>query len=145
MTTKPALLFSWTDKYSVGLPEIDNQHKQLIGFINSLHAAMSAGKGKEVLAPILSNLVLYTKTHFTFEESLLRVRGYAELPSHSRIHQELTRQVLDLQRNLGANELSLTIEAMAFLKKWLGDHILTHDLAYAKAIGTLPAAAASMR
>ena len=42
-------LLTWQDKYSVGIAQIDDQHKQLIIMINELNDAMLAGKGKDVL------------------------------------------------------------------------------------------------
>jgi hemerythrin len=143
--TNNAPILPWSDKYSVGLPDVDTQHKELIRLINSLHAAMSEGKGKEVLGSILDDLVRYTRTHFAYEESLLRERGYTDLAAHTRIHQELTHQVLDLQAKLKSGKLTITIEVMTFLKHWLADHILSRDLAYAKAFGTLPVPATSAR
>ncbi len=136
--TTTAPLFVWAEKYSVGLPAIDSQHKQLIGFINALHAAMGSGKGKDVLAPILENLIRYTRTHFAFEEEMLRQRGYPQLPAHSRIHKELTQEVVDLQGKFASGKLALSMDVMEFLKRWLGDHILGHDLAYAKALAAQP-------
>jgi hypothetical protein len=57
MTAKVTEIFPWQDAYSVGIPEIDAQHKQLIRLINDLHAAMLQGKGAAALDRVLSELV----------------------------------------------------------------------------------------
>lgn len=48
-------LFVWSDKYSVNINEIDNQHKKLVDILSSLHDSMKAGKGSEVLGKTLRN------------------------------------------------------------------------------------------
>ena len=37
-------LLEWNDTFSVGFEEIDNDHKQLIGIVNRLDDAITAGK-----------------------------------------------------------------------------------------------------
>src|SRR3954471_17922288 len=97
MTTTAAELFPWKEAYSVRIPQIDAQHKQLIRLINSLHAAMLQGKGAGVLDRILGELVHYTESHFAFEESMLQQRGYKDLASHQAEHRSLSKQVAELR------------------------------------------------
>ena len=126
------VLFPWTPGYSVGIPQIDTQHKVLIQLINDLHAAMSAGHGKDALGKILDELVRYTEVHFTSEEGMLRQKRYSKLTEHHVVHQDLTRQVVELRDKYRANALALTVDVMYFLQRWLADHIMVHDQAYAK-------------
>ena len=60
MATATALLFPWSDTYSVQIGVIDMQHKGLVDLINELHQAMVAGQGKQELGKILSGLIKYT-------------------------------------------------------------------------------------
>jgi hemerythrin-like metal-binding protein len=131
MTTE-TVLFPWKDVYSVGIPQIDSQHKTLIKLINDLHSAMQAGKTKEVLGSIIDELIQYTERHFTDEETMLRVKGYSKLAAHHAIHQDLTRQVIELRDRFRASQLALSVDVMQFLRNWLAGHILTNDIDYAK-------------
>jgi hemerythrin len=47
MATATALLFPWSDTYSVNIGIIDSQHKVLVDLINELHQAMRTRTGKE--------------------------------------------------------------------------------------------------
>jgi hemerythrin len=38
-------LFDWKETYSVGVKEIDNQHKMLVGTLNELFEAMRNTRG----------------------------------------------------------------------------------------------------
>ncbi|MGA3016355.1 MAG: bacteriohemerythrin [Bryobacteraceae bacterium] len=126
------VLFPWKDTYNVGIAQIDSQHRALVKLINDLHSAMQAGKAREVLGSIIDELISYTGRHFNDEEAMLRMRGYSKLAAHHAIHQDLTRQVVELRDKFRASKLALSVEVMQFLKNWLASHILTHDQAYAK-------------
>jgi len=132
MATVTTVIFPWRDAYSVGIAEIDAQHKGLIRLINDLHTAMGAGKGKQALGAILDELVRYTEIHFKYEETLLRQRQYSSLAMHHTVHQKLTSQVIELRDRFRSSQLALSVEVMQFLKSWLADHILVHDQAYAR-------------
>ncbi len=45
-------IVKWTDEYSVGITEIDNQHKGLVILINELFVLMTEGKAKDNLNEI---------------------------------------------------------------------------------------------
>lgn len=40
---------NWSDKLSVGVQQMDMQHKRLVELINELYEAMNSGKGNDVL------------------------------------------------------------------------------------------------
>lgn len=125
-------LITWSPKYSVGIPSIDEQHKKLVDIINELNDAMKTGKSKEVLNHVLTSLVDYTKVHFKYEEDLFNKFGYQEKLSHKMSHDKLTKQVIDFYDNYQKGKISLSIDLMSFLSKWLIDHIIGEDLKYSE-------------
>jgi hemerythrin len=129
-------IFPWREAYSVHIPQIDGQHQQLVGLINELHAAMLQGDGNKALGRILNELVRYAESHFSYEETMLKQRGYTKLAGHCEEHRKLTAQVRDLQTQFRAGKLLLTMQVMQFLKEWLANHILTRDLEYAKELAS---------
>jgi len=130
MATATALLFPWSDSYSVEIGIIDVQHKNLVKIVNDLHHAMVGGHGKEQLGKILSSLVSYTQAHFKTEENFMESHRYPEYANHKAEHDRLTRTVLDFQGKFQKNEVGLTLEVMDFLKDWLGKHIMGTDKKY---------------
>ena len=115
----------------MGIPQIDAQHQGLIRLINDLHAAMSSGQGKLAVGKILDELIRYTEQHFSYEENMLKVRGYSKLAGHHAEHKRLTSQVIELREKYKNGGLALTMEVMQFLKNWLANHIMGHDQQYA--------------
>jgi hemerythrin len=120
----------WDNNYSVGNPLLDNQHKTLIKLINKLHLSMQAGKGKQVLATILSDLVSYTIEHFTYEEQMMIKYSFPEFDQHKLEHKKLAQKVIELQNNFSNGSMLLTIDVLDFLKQWLSNHILVSDMKY---------------
>jgi hemerythrin len=123
-------LMTWKDDFSVNINIIDTQHKKLVDLLNQIHEAMHAGKGKEVLAKILSELVTYTKVHFTTEEDFFKKFSYPGYLQHKAEHDKLTKQVIDFQEHYKSGRAALSIEIMQFLKNWLTEHILGTDKKY---------------
>lgn len=125
MTTET--LFQWSDDYNVGIQEVDEQHKELVNMLNALHNAIVNHRAKESVRRILDQLAEYTRTHFLLEESLMRVTHYSGFDIHKQQHEELIRQVQDLQAKLDSGKATITFELLHFLKGWLTHHINESD------------------
>jgi len=121
---------NWEDKLSVGVAEIDTEHKKLISLINNLNHAIQIKSSTKTLEEILLSLIDYTKFHFGHEEKLLQQNGYAELPQHHKEHEELTAKVIDFHERLSTGKASFTLELMLFLRDWLINHIMKTDMQY---------------
>ena len=127
-----AAFMEWNDKISVGIEEIDEQHKQLLDLINRLYDAMISGEKKlQVARDVLNDLMQYTVVHFAVEESLFRIFNYPDYEAHCAHHSELRAQVIDINRKVQSGEKMVTPELLVFLRKWLTNHIMVEDKAYA--------------
>lgn len=126
------LFVEWTDSLSVGIQEIDEQHKVLINLINRLFDETVVNQAAiGVTEQVLQELVEYTMVHFAVEESLFRIFDYPEIEAHMRRHVDLKEQVLELQRKIKKGETVVNSDLLMFLKKWLTNHILQEDKLYA--------------
>lgn len=122
--------FAWKPEYSVSVSIFDSQHRKLFALAQGLHDAMRAGKGREVLARCLNELVTYTKTHFAEEESLMARHGYAELSHHQLQHLQLIRKISEFQKQFDSGNAFITIELMDFIQDWITSHIMQADHSY---------------
>src|SRR5512145_1470410 len=125
-------LLNWTTDLSVGVNEIDDQHKQLIGFMNSLHDSMKAGQAKQALDKTLQELADYTVYHFQAEEKYMQKFRYPGYPAHKMKHDAFVRKVTDFQKDYQAGKLGLSIDLMNFLKDWVTTHIRETDKQYSE-------------
>lgn len=120
----------WSDELSVGIEEIDEQHKILVGLLNRLYEAIIKKTDKDEMTVILNELAQYTVIHFAVEESLMRIFDYPQYDDHKKHHQELTKQVVDLQRKFVQGKVSISMEVLHFLRHWLTEHIMGDDKRY---------------
>jgi hemerythrin len=120
----------WSDVLSVGIEEIDAQHRVLVDLVNQMHDAIHARHGSAAVNEILGKLADYTRIHFTVEESLMRILGYPEYEEHKAEHEELLQTVADLQHKVETGKTSIGFELMHFLKVWLTKHIMESDQRY---------------
>ncbi|QKQ25563.1 bacteriohemerythrin [Candidatus Reidiella endopervernicosa] len=80
------MAITWDDTYSVGIEEIDNQHKVLVGLINELDDALRVHSNREMVQGVIDQLIDYTKLHFAVEESIMRLFKYKEYEPHKAVH-----------------------------------------------------------
>ena len=129
-------IMEWSPTFSVKVKKFDDQHKKLVELVNQLHDAMKSGEGNTVLGVVLQSLISYTSTHFADEEKMMQANGYPDLAKHKAIHQELVKQVLDLQQKYQAGNAVLTMTVLSFLKDWLVKHIQGEDKRYGQYFNT---------
>jgi hemerythrin len=123
-------VITWSDKYSVQVPAMDEQHKRLINLINQLYDAMKAGEAQTVIKPILDSLASYTVTHFKAEEKALEQVKYPMLHEQKTEHELFVTKLNDMKKKAAVNHASLTFELVGFLKDWLINHIQGKDQKY---------------
>ncbi|OGQ78630.1 MAG: hemerythrin [Deltaproteobacteria bacterium RIFOXYA12_FULL_58_15] len=124
-------IIGWQDAFSVGIEEIDAQHRKLIDIINNLHEAMRDKKAKGILGDIVNEMADYATLHFATEEKYLVAFGYPEIVVHESEHNAFTKKVADLRERLAQGTLVLSLEVITFLRDWLTNHILSSDKKYA--------------
>ena len=127
MDIKP--LITWDNKLSVDIQEIDEQHKLLVSLVNQLYESIVRNDEEEVIHSILNQLVQYTVIHFAVEESLMRIFHYPQYETHKSHHEDLTRQVYEIQERIQKGE-KVSMDLLNFLRKWLTNHIMLEDKEY---------------
>lgn len=116
----------WSDAYSVGLPEVDEDHKVLLSLLNRcINAAKKNTKDNE-LNTILDELLSYTQYHFEREEKIMEMCEYPELDRHKGVHQLFINVLAQYKSEYRQGELAAE-KLLAFLREWLNVHILGTD------------------
>jgi hemerythrin len=130
-------LMTWGPQLSVGIKQIDDQHKKLIEIVNKLNDAMVAGHGRGLIGPTLTELVKYTQYPFATEERLMSLHGYEHTAEHKAEHAKLLRDVGDFKGRFDAGNSMLSIELLRFLRDWLKGHIAGSDTKLAKCLSAV--------
>lgn len=121
----------WNDAtMSVGVQEIDAQHKALVNLINNLFDAVKEGKGTAIFEKLISDLMKYTQIHFTTEERLFDQYNYPEKVSHTATHKAFVDRVASFKKDFDSGKTGLTTGVLSFLRDWLVKHIMSEDRKY---------------
>ena len=123
-------LISWKDSLNVGIIEIDEQHKKLVGLINKLFEAMANGKSSEIMQSVLSELSNYVLIHFATEEKLMKQLGYEDYEYHKQEHTYFIEKLNEFKIKFSSGNASISLELLNFLKDWLLKHIIGTDRKY---------------
>jgi hemerythrin len=132
-------LIKWNSALATGDASIDAGHKQLITYMNDMHAALARGKSKHAIGQILETLVVCTRQHLAAEEAVWATSHYLHLEVHKRQHAELLAGLDDLKQEFDAGAGLPTPEVMEFLSRWLMRHILGSDVVAARTCRTMAA------
>lgn len=124
-------LITWSEKYSMELKEIDDQHKVLVGMINELHDAMKQAKSKEISLKIINKMAEYTKFHFSTEEKYMQRFEFPDYTEHKLEHERFVEKVLTFKEDYENGKAGVSYEILNFLKEWLVGHIQLTDKKYA--------------
>jgi hemerythrin len=119
----------WKDSLKIGVPVIDQEHKQLCDQIDQLFAACSQGKGRSEILQTLDFLKDYTVRHFQHEEQLQRASAYPKCREHKAMHDNFIKQVSDMQKEITENGTSIVAvsKVNTLIMDWLVNHIRMVD------------------
>jgi hemerythrin-like metal-binding protein/PAS domain S-box-containing protein len=130
---------SWSESYSVGMPQMDAQHKQLIAIINQLadcqrrsinaQTTTQTLEAKNAFHQALSEMFDYTQNHFKAEELYLQEIGYPQIQAHECEHATFIEKLAELSISAIDGDLDM-YGVHQYLKNWLFGHILKSDMNY---------------
>jgi hemerythrin len=122
----------WKEEYSVGIQEIDNQHKKLLDMFIAVEQSIESAENWNDVHICLVALKDSAKIHCIVEQSLMRLFGFEGLARHIDSHKYLFDKLAEMERqSLGISAKRETVE---FLDDWFMNHICTTDKEYAKYI-----------
>ena len=122
--------FQWGDNYKTGLLEVDLQHKRLVDLINQLGDLLNQNElDLDEIEYIFSELVSYTKHHFTDEQSMMTRTGLdrRHLDRHIQSHYDFINELTSLHERVTPDDSQSAENLLGFLVNWLACHILDTD------------------
>ena len=122
----------WVPEYNTGIDVIDDQHKRILDYINEI-VEINDGTDRARVKQILDNIIDYTQSHFTFEESLQEEAGYNYRVPHKRVHDLFIKKIESYRDRFEMGQ-SIEGELHEVLSKWLINHIQRDDADYVGAV-----------
>lgn len=119
--------FEWADDLVIDNGQIDQDHRQLVDLVNELHTATSQGRGQEIVARILDDLVRYTVEHLRREEQLMASLNFPNLVQHKLGHDKFMEEIRDLKKKYDGGSVTVASQLSMALRDWLSLHIRRND------------------
>ena len=128
---KPEWEIAWNDSLSVGVPEMDDEHRQFISRVNELNRAIIEFEGKTVVERRMNRMLTQAVDHFEHEEELLDKLKFPQAAAHSAKHAELTMQFERVMKEFAETDISFVWALKGLhLKQLLVEHLLKEDMKY---------------
>lgn len=123
----------WKDKYEIGVPEVDDQHRELFARVGSfLNTLRSDSPWEEKVNKVNETVAFmkdYVVTHFQDEEAYQEKIGYPGLDHHKKIHEGMVAYVAEVSAQYeqqGFKEIHMQ-QFAGRLVTWLVNHVVAED------------------
>ncbi len=120
---------AWDPSMTTGVDSLDDQHRQLISWLNDLLAAMSMGRGRAELAGLLDQLGSYTVTHFGKEEVCMAKNNCPVASQNVAAHKDFIVTFTSFREEFDRDGATahLVVRIETELMRWLTSHIKRTD------------------
>jgi hemerythrin len=127
------MLRDWSEAYSVGIPEIDQQHQKFFEASHRLYEKILDREAEEGVTAAIDFMRYYAASHFQAEEAFMRDHGYPGLAAHQALHTAFFNRLDALADDLAhfGPSQDLADRALDLTQDWLVDHITDEDVLYA--------------
>jgi hemerythrin-like metal-binding protein len=121
----------WSDTVRVGVPEIDEEHRQFVARVNDLNQAIVESEDKATIERLLDLMLMEATHHFWHEQQLLAKWKYPDRAVHAAKHAQLTAELARVMKEFEQADVSFTWALKGLhIKQLLVDHLLKEDMKY---------------
>lgn len=121
----------WDKNFSVGVENLDEQHKNIINILNDLYTAIQEKKGNATLYLYFCELIEHATVHFACEETYMQEMEYAGFFDHRIEHDAILDKLIQHKKTYEVCETFLSTEHLQFMRAWMIHHMAFSDQKYA--------------
>lgn len=128
-------MYTWEkNKHSVGISELDEQHKMIFSIINDIYTCILLNETHKIDI-LLLKLIIYATKHFKTENSyILEYSMKAEpnvkktIEEHLLEHENFLSVVVSKIEDHVFNNKVILIDIALFLNIWINNHVINDDV-----------------
>ena len=117
----------WKPEYSVGVPAIDEEHREMIELINTTYEKLESNANAEDIENFLGDIYAGISAHFALEERIMQNAQYKEYQAHKEDHEDLLDQIHSMMDELVSDPEKGTQSLKLKLSNWFSGHFATFD------------------
>lgn len=120
-------LLKWKIEYSVGIPSMDDEHREMIELINGVYDKLGDGADEAAIESCLEEIFSAISMHFALEERIMRDSQYDEYEAHKEDHEDLLDEIRDLMDGFATDPQEGSRLLDARLSDWFAKHFASFD------------------
>ena len=118
-------------EYSLDVPEVDNQHKELARQLNEAikHCTGKKADEKKFYNKSMQKSIDFLSGHFKTEEKILGKTKYENFTKHKSDHKKILEDIVKMDHDIEKEIVELDLfYVTAFIKERIMKHLKTYDL-----------------
>jgi hemerythrin len=114
----------------IGIPQIDDEHRELTDEFERLLADPDASYGSETFETIVSQISESLRAHFSHEEAIMRSLPMPadELSRHIKAHDAILAECFQLHEAMMLDVPMSQADVLLMIERWLIGHVGTTDV-----------------
>jgi hemerythrin-like metal-binding protein len=123
---------SWTGELALGVPEMDDTHREFVALLDALAAAAD-----DQFLRLLDRFIAHTEAHFEQERHWMRDVRFPALHCHEAEHDGVLEIMREVREHVARGDVHVGRVLVRELPEWLQAHVQTMDGSLAYFIRTL--------
>lgn len=120
-------VLQWRDDFSVGIEEVDYEHRELIDLIRSIQETLKDDAETGDIIDVLGEIYAQIAAHFALEEKMMKQTQYPAFADHKEDHETLLDDLRDIMDEVEDDGVLDEAQLTDDLDRWFSDHFKTHD------------------
>jgi hemerythrin-like metal-binding protein len=119
---------NWTDALALHQPLMDDTHREFVGLLAEVEAAVDQPDATSAVSDSLARFVAHTEAHFAQEDAWMARIGFAPTNCHATQHAQVLQLLREVQRRLHDDgNLALVGQLVPALAEWFVPHAQNMD------------------
>ncbi len=121
------VLIEWSEDFSVGVPELDKDHQELIDDINDLYEQLGSGRDELTVMDFLDAVYAAAREHFVREEAIMLEHIHPGYEDHKAEHGRFLERMGELMDGYQDDVQNDDGGMSLWLSHWFVNHFQVHD------------------
>lgn len=117
----------WEKSIGIGVPQLDEDHKRLIGIFNYLNAHQTEDVNSEIISLVIEQIREFASRHFPREEAYMESIDYPDYEAHKKQHKHFREKTAALCVDVMNHKDTAPKDIYQLLHSWVVEHILHED------------------
>lgn len=108
-------LNNWSERFSVNLPAIDNDHQRMIQLIHCVYESIEVGHNRQILLPLIKAFSDCVDQHLLREEKFLSMKKYSYTNIQKQQHYLFLEKINEFKEQFDKDNRQIALKMLPVL------------------------------